>query len=182
MSSTLRGSSRSERDFYPTPAWCVTSVYQALDLPWPTLDPGAGNGGLLRPIKKLYPRSCMRGIEIQGELAAAARVDGLDVRTGDGFAASWEGEHILMNPPYGAAEAWVKKAVKEASSALILLRLGYLGSQRRRAFWEATPPQALAVMSRRPSFTGTGCDSADYAWFFWSKQLSFGGTRMVWIG
>ncbi len=170
-------------DFYCTPAWCVEGVYKALSLPRPTLDPGAGNGGLVGPARRIHgSRSKLRGVEIQDELAQQARDAGLDVATGDGMAIPWTDEHILMNPPYRDAMAWVEKGVSEASSVLALLRLGFLSSLKRQDFMRAHPPKALAICSRRPSFIeGKGGDSADYAWFYWSKQGGLFETRLVWI-
>jgi hypothetical protein len=167
-------------DFYHTPAWCVSGVYEALDLPTPTLDPCAGVGGLVGPTSGRWSKP--RGIEIQDHLARQARDTGLDVVTGDGMAVCWEGEHILMNPPYKDAMAWVEKGVEEAASVLALLRLGFLASSRRQAWWKKHPPSALIICSRRPRFVaGKGGDSTDYAWFYWTRQASFLGTQTAWI-
>lgn len=177
MSSTHRGAQRSPGDFYRTPSWCVQRVYEELNLPEPTLDPCAGDGALLAPFL-----GRVRGVELNDDLASAGRAHGRRIETGDGLKISWEGEHIIINPPYGHAEQWVEKGVSEPESCLALLRLGYLSSKRRYPFWKANPPAAIAILSRRPSFTDDGkSDSADYCWVFWQKNSSPGPTRMVWL-
>lgn len=185
VSSTKRGGKRSPLDFYATPAWCVTELYsqrERLGLPRPTLDPGAGEGGLIAPLAELWPRSpVMRGIELDSGRVARAAELGISLEHGDGMAQSWEGEHVLMNPPFCSALEWVTKGVEEARTLTALLRLGFLASQRRRPFWDANPPDKVVVMSRRPRFTGGG-DSADYAWMHWGEGESSGlGPVIVWL-
>ena len=49
----------------------------------------------------------------------------------------------------------------------MLLRINYLGSISRHQWWKENTPTALHVLSKRPSFTGTGTDATDYAWYVW---------------
>lgn len=184
MSSTrgVNDPKRDARDWYRTPFWCVQELYKALPaLPWPTLDPCAGDGALLRCWSFGVP---IRGIELDPDLVEVGKgTHGLS--QGDGLACSWEGEHILMNPPYRDALTWVRKGVEEAESTTALLRLGFLGSQARRLFWLEHPPRALVILSKRPSFTGKGTDSADYGWFIWTKDEKLatrsGLVSLAWI-
>jgi hypothetical protein len=194
MSSTrgAKDPKRDHRDFYRTPAWCVSELYKHHPgLPMPTLDPCAGDGALLRAAPS--PRT-IRGIELDPDLVReSADIEGPPVQLshGNGLTAGYSGEHILMNPPYNDALRWVQKAVDEAASACVLLRLGFMGAQSRNAFWNAHPPRALVVLSTRPSFRPdpeTGkmtTDSADYGWFFWSnsRKLSVqpGLATLSWI-
>ena len=76
---------------------------------------------------------------------------------------------ILTNPPFSLAQEFIEKAIKEADTVIMLLRLNYLGSQKRNIFWNKFPPTALHVLSKRPSFTGSGTDATEYAWFIWDK-------------
>jgi len=167
---------RDGRDFYRTPEWCVRELYGAgLHLPDPTLDPCAGDGALL------VANETIRGVELDPVLAATSD----RVANGDGLASDWHGEHVLMNPPYGDALMWCQKAVGEAFSCAALLRLGFLASQKRRAFLVAHPPEALVVLSRRPAFKWGRTDSADYAWFVWGSGPRLGADApclLRWIG
>jgi hypothetical protein len=176
--------SRDPRDFYETPAWCVTELYRALPyLPKPTLDPCAGNGALLAAAPS-DPSNRIRGIELDPELVAAAPSH-LRINVGDGLALGWRGQHMLLNPPYRDAETWVRKGIEEARSMVVLLRLGFLASQGRAPLFKAYPPRALVVLSQRPSFTGKGTDNSDYAWMFWTRDTRYqtrrGMVTMSWI-
>lgn len=51
----------------------------------------------------------------------------------------------------------------------MLLRLNFLGSQRRAAWLRAWTPDVY-VLPRRPSFTGRGTDSCEYAWCVWHED------------
>ena len=181
MSSTGRYADRSPGDFYQTPAWCVKELYKALDLPCPTLDPCAGTGALVRASRDVFrDEASMRGVEKNPDLVSEC--PDLPVKVGDGLALSWEGEHLLMNPPYSEAEKWVYKATSEASTAVVLLRIGFLASKRRKPFLERNKPAQIVVLSSRPSFTGHGTDSCDYAWFVWRRFWPvYKGTDFKWI-
>ena len=60
-----------------------------------------------------------------------------------------------------------------------LLRINFLGSQKRYDFWQQFPPDGLYVLSKRPSFTGKGTDSIDYAWFVWSDIKELQGIHWI---
>ena len=78
---------------------------------------------------------------------------------------------IITNPPFSLAKEFLEKSIKEADCVCYLLRLNFLGSQKRKPFWEdISTPDELLVLSKRPSFTGKGTDATDYAWFCWDKN------------
>jgi hypothetical protein len=168
---------RDFRDFYRTPEWCVQALYQKVLLPNPTLDPCAGDGALLRAA----PGSKCRGIEKDPRLVEAGKELGTNLVCADGLEESWKYQFVLMNPPFKDATTWVQKAINEAESAAILLRLGFLASQRRRELLQERPPGFLVILSKRPSFTPDGkTDSYDYGWFIWHRGNS-GLTKLDWI-
>ena len=51
----------------------------------------------------------------------------------------------------------------------MLLRLNYLGSEKRAAFFQEVPPDVY-VLPNRPSFVRGGNDSCEYAWFAWGPK------------
>jgi len=80
---------------------------------------------------------------------------------------------IITNPPYSIAQQFVEKAFKLAgkdTDIIMLLRLAFLESKKRREFWQSHPVNGLYVLSERPSFTGAGTDAAAYAWFVWNNS------------
>lgn len=76
-------------------------------------------------------------------------------------------DFIITNPPFSLALDFLKKSLNEANTVCYLLRLNYLGSEKRQPFWMNHPPTDIIILSRRPSFTGGGTDATEYAWFIW---------------
>lgn len=77
---------------------------------------------------------------------------------------------IITNPPFSLALQFLEKSLSEAPTVVYLLRLRFLASVKRGAWWHMHPPTHQFVLSKRPSFTGDGRnDSADYAWFAWDR-------------
>lgn len=61
------------------------------------------------------------------------------------------------------------KIVKKNGKVIMLLRLGFLASEKRFNFMKENPPTDVLVLHKRPSFTGKGTDAQEYAWFVWDK-------------
>lgn len=168
---------RDPRDFYRTPRGVILSAYEHLpdDWPTPTLDPAAGDGAIC------LATGC-RGFELCGELASTAVRRGADVKNVDSLRVSWEGEDVIMNPPFKLAEEFVMKASREARSCLALLRLGFLSSQRRLSMWSESPPSDMLILSKRPSFTMDGrTDRYDYVWVGWRFGEAADRVRVRWV-
>lgn len=190
MSATGRnvdGHERRDSDFYATPAWVTRALLR--DIPdWtPTLDPCCGEGAIIQVCRDERGRAPC-GIEVDPMRAAVAATTGplaaLTVASflGDGLTAPWNDHHVIMNPPFGDAFAWVQKAGSEAASACVFLRLAFLASQRRAAWWRAHPPRFIGVLSKRPSFAHGKTDATDYAWIGWGAALGdWQGCRIAWL-
>lgn len=65
---------------------------------------------------------------------------------------------IITNPPYSLAEEFLRKSLEIAPVVCFLLRLNFLGSQKRAAFLSKNPPDVY-VLSERPSFVNGKTDS-----------------------
>ncbi|MCL6453571.1 MAG: hypothetical protein K6T78_08080 [Alicyclobacillus sp.] len=160
MSATGRGAVRREHDAYQTPRWVIEAL---LDKIGPlvhgktVLEPCAGEGEIVRSLQE-------RG----------ALVTAFDIQAGTDFLAvdcadkHWD--WCITNPPYRYAQEFADKAMQVADAVVMLLRLGFLAGQKRRAWWQAHKPDVVYVLSRRPSFTGRGTDSTDYAWVLWRPR------------
>jgi len=83
---------------------------------------------------------------------------------------------IITNPPYKLAQEFIERALQVTSpiggEVAMLLRLNFLGSQKRGA-WLVNHVPDLYVLSERPSFNGNGkTDATEYAWFCWGPKRS----------
>ncbi len=170
MSSTHGRKDRAPADFYPTPYQCVERFLEAVPLPggrW--LEAGAGNGAIIQAAAR--PDVQWTAVELRescrGDLVPLVGAE--NVVTAD-FLKSPRPDRrydvALFNPPYTLALEFVKEAMERADVVAALLRLNFLGSQKRAAFMREFCPDVY-VLPDRPSFTGTGTDSCEYAWFIW---------------
>lgn len=155
MSSTNRGAARNPRDFYATPRESFRVLLPFIcNLPQPIWEPACGDNRLVE---------MMNGV---GKFAM-----GNDLERGYDFLQDTERRTtIVTNPPFSIAQEFCDHAIKHADHVVMLLRLNFLGSQKRAAWWRANGPSAIFVLSHRPDFTGGGGDSCEYGWFYWSKS------------
>lgn len=174
MSSTNRGAERAAHDAYYTPdavaRACVATIpIHVTETAW---EPHAGGGAFVRALVPRIGLRCHasdidpRPIEaLNGMTIEPVRANALD-----GWRSEWGGlpDWIIGNPPYAEAQEHIEMALKTARVGVaFLLRLAFLEGQKRAAFWRAHPCATVHVLTKRPSFTGSGTDSAAYGFFRW---------------
>ena len=194
MSATNRGGERVALDAYYTPddvaARCVAALPEAAMQVARVLEPSVGGGAFVRAVRAVAaarwgPMACIpiRVCDVNPEAPGLV-----------GEHTSWVGDFldmpvsapydlVLGNPPYRDAEAHIRHAlahVGRGGHVAFLLRLAMLESERRRPLWREHPPIAVHVLTRRPSFTGGGTDSAAYAWFVWRRGYT-GAPSVGWL-
>lgn len=150
MSATNRGTIKNEWDFYPTPKEPVEKILAEIDFTDVSsfVEPCRGDG-------VIYDR-------------IACKKDYAEIRENiDYFNVDFKCDLIVTNPPFSIALDFLEKSLRESKTVVYLLRLNFLGSQKRQEFWKKNPPSHLFTLSKRPSFTGKGTDATEYAWFVW---------------
>ena len=186
MSATGRGAIRAPRDSYSTPIEALEALSDLLPELYTggaVLEPGIGSGVVIqwlrRKVEHLGP---VCGVELPEALEDDGDPDrdlleaqGVQVVPADFL--TWPGPPharfrlVIGNPPYSHAQAFVDRSLEllEAGGALVfLLRLGFLGAQKRRAWWASSPLAHVRVLSKRPAFSGRrSTDACEYAWFVW---------------
>ncbi len=182
-----------ESEFYPTPLWLIESFIddyikrtEMLTGHGHLLDPAAGDGRLLLPFQEFGID--VRGFELREDLQQLCVGNGVPCAQRDSLtkpnwgAPSW----IIMNPPFSMAEEFFRRAIDEVrrgGSVAVLLRLGFLASQKREDFHDRFKTD-LYVSPRRPPFakskkTGKlGSDNSDYAWFVNDSRSRNGWKRL----
>lgn len=153
LSRQVSGVRLNATDFYPTPLWCAENI----DIDWTKFttahEPCKGDG-------RLYDWLISKGLQTSYTEIS----EGLDF-----FDWQEKVDVIFTNPPFSLAQEFIDHSIANANTVFMLLRLNYLGSIKRYEWWAKQPPVALYVLSKRPSFTGSGTDATDYAWFVWDK-------------
>ena len=158
MSATNRGAERNAYDFYPTPSEPINQILNEIDFTTVTsfLEPCKGDGAILN----LIPDGITKHYA--------------EIREGiDYLKYIYKVDLIVTNPPFSIALEFLQKSLRESKTVVYLLRLNFLGSQKRKQFWTDNPPTHTFVLSKRPSFTGKGTDATEYAWFVWDYGKLF---------
>jgi hypothetical protein len=145
------------------------------------LEPSAGKGAFVRACASLLATESITTVDVDPERCAELshipetscfEYDFLDFETDDNTEWS-EYELIIGNPPYGSAEQHVRHALEHRARfgvVAFLLRMGFLESEERAAFWKEHPASKVYVLSQRPSFTGEGKTDRgqSYGLFVWA--------------
>lgn len=146
------------------------------------VDPACGRGALLDAVALELPKYKWEeriGYEIDPDAAAYTRkhphgVIGVDYLTTN---VGPQVDLFISNPPFSLSHEFVTKMLDERGPytyVACLLRLGFLGSQKRADWWRAHTPDALRILSKRPSFTDDGrTDNSEYAWYVWIPSSQY---------
>ncbi len=153
MSATNRGAKRHAADFYATPEAAFKPLLPFIEeVDAPIFEPACGDERLLVWLDEVDV--CAEGNDL---------TRGYDFLNDVTYY-----ECIVTNPPFSLALEFCDHAIKHALHVFMLLRLNFLASRKRRDWWNTHKPDALFILSERPSFTGNGkTDATDYAWFYW---------------
>jgi hypothetical protein len=195
MSSTNRSKLREEHkeDYYVTPQWCVREFLNAWEKDYCKvsnlqsdaliLDPCAG-GDVTNPMT--YPTVLkewgFNPITMDLREDSPCQFPGEDFLTVDLMDLKFD--MIITNPPYNLAVPMIERALeltKPMGWVVMLLRVNFLGAQKRGEWWQTHMPESKWTHSRRPCFypdnwrelmpwlEKKGTDSTEYAHYVWQK-------------
>lgn len=156
MSAANRGTKRNPYDYYQTPTKAIQSLLDVMDLTQVNsfLEPCKGGGNIYNLINAPNKEYC----EI------LENKDYLTTNFNKKF------DLIITNPPFTFAQEFLTKSLFESNNVWYLLRINFLGSKKRKEWWQTVRPDYLLALSERPSFTGHGTDATEYAWFGWGDD------------
>lgn len=178
MSATGRGPRLGgPEDFFKTPAWCIDRLLDRLELPdgiW--LEPSAGDGAIIETVNRRMKPKMWHAMDVREECFAPLEKllvgENDDVVIGDfltdPFLLAPNPAVVITNPPYNLAAEFLIKCRERFPQALIifLLRLNFLGSQKRQPLLSTWTPDVF-VLPKRPAFVNGRTDSIEYAWMVW---------------
>lgn len=164
-------------DFFPTPAWATHALADNERFKGEVWECACGDGAMSAVLEQAGNRVVSTDLFDRG--FGEAGHDFLSTRR--------RADNIVTNPPYNAAEGFVKSGVEQSRKKFaLLLRLAFLeGANRQRTIFSRTPPSRIWVFSERITFyprgaiqKGTGTTA--YAWFVWDKDAP-SRTEMKWL-
>ncbi|WP_428332659.1 hypothetical protein [Novosphingobium sp.] len=164
-------------DFFPTPAWATHALIDNEVFKGDIWESACGNGAMSKVLEQTG--QTVRSTDLFDRGYGDAGIDFLSPR---GRAAN-----VVTNPPYNAAEGFVRSGLKSADSKFaLLLRLAFLeGANRKRTIFTDAPPSRVWVFSERITFYPAGAvqkgsGTTAYAWFVWDKNAA-SGTELRWF-
>jgi len=115
--------------------------------------------------------------ELREEMQATLETLTSDVQIGDCLDIPYDDKPFdvaITNPPFSIAPLVLQRLLGISRNVVMLLRLNYMGSQKRVAFLRDHMPDA-SVLPNRPVFGPNkvgklGTDSIEYAWFSWQAE------------
>lgn len=197
MSSTNRSSARDSHisDYYITPQKPIIDLFNILKEQSPTNSLFL-NSDKLNPVNK-YLDPCAGGDDKNDmsypKLLSSFGIDAVTYDIRDDSKASIKQDFltvenietpqvIITNPPFNIAESIIKKSleiVDDGGYVIMLLRLNFFGSRKRKSFWKDNMPILTVVHHERISFTGGQTDSIEYMHCIWKKGVSQDYTKLV---
>lgn len=164
-------------DFFPTPPWATHALIDNETFRGEIWECACGNGAMSKVLE-----------DAAGSVSSSDLYDrGFGESGVDFLEADWSADNIITNPPYNAAEGFVRNGVKLARRKFaLLLRLAFLeGANRANTVFSHTPPSRVWVFSERITFYPAGAvqqgsGTTAYAWFVWDKDAP-SGTELKWL-
>jgi len=164
-------------DFFPTPAWATRALIDNEDFRGDIWECACGDGAMSEVLEKTGNKV------ISSDLIDRGYGEG----DHDFLDSERRAPNIVTNPPYNAAEGFVRSGLERADRKFaLLLRLAFLeGANRQRTIFTDAPPSRVWVFSERITFypagvvqKGTGTTA--YAWFVWDKNAP-ASTELKWF-
>ncbi len=164
-------------DFFPTPAWATHALIDNEQFKGDIWESACGDGAMSKVLQNTGQNIISSDLFDRGY--GEANIDFLNTDR--------QADNIITNPPYNAAEGFVKAGLKSSNKKFaLLLRLAFLeGKNRQETIFTNTPPSRVWVFSERITFypkdaERKGSGTTAYAWFVWDKS-TFGKTELCWI-
>ena len=169
-------------DLYETPAAATEALLQVEQLPFRIWEPACGRGAIVNVLRAAGHRVIASDIAFYDPTHFAGRDFLLEPLPP-------QYEAIITNPPYQLAEEFVAHSLDICPLVIMLLRLAFLESERRRAILEDRGLARIHVfrnklpMMHRDGWEGRkAASNMAFAWFVWSRGHSGATTvhRLSW--
>lgn len=164
-------------DFFPTPEWATYALIDNENFVGDIWESACGDGSMSRVLEQT-------GCSV---ISSDLYERGYGESGHDFLTTTRRAENIITNPPYNAAEGFVKRGVEHANKKFaLLLRLAFLeGANRANTIFSESPPSRVWVFSERITFYPAGVKpkgsgTTAYAWFVWDKDAPK-RTELKWL-
>lgn len=181
MSSCKRGTERNANDYYVTPHWLIREFLPELIFDhnlkpesMDVYDPACGGCQLY---EASYPKVLAEfGFEnvFTSDIRLDAKTDHIAI---DFLKLPVLEMHdlVITNPPFNCSVEFTERALQntvKGGLVVMLQRLNWLGTKKRKPFWDNAPLKHIYVHHKRPGFDPAKpnkTDSIEYAHFVFEK-------------
>lgn len=164
-------------DFFPTPRWATYALVDNESFRGDIWECACGDGSMSEVLEDGGNNVVSSDLYDRGY--GEAGHDFLD--------SARRAPNIVTNPPYNAAEGFIRSGLERADKKFaLLLRLAFLeGANRQRTIFSDNPPSRVWVFSERITFYPAGAErkssgTTAYAWYVWDKDAP-GETQLKWF-
>ena len=177
---------RVENDYYATQPSSVEDLLLKENVHGRVLEPCVGGGHIADVLKTVADRVDCTDLVDRGYDGTVV-LDFLEQNVSPVY--DW----VVTNPPYKLAQDFIEqslRATKDGGHVAMFLKIQFLEGNKRKLFFEDTPPKTVYVFSKRqnPLRNGEALDEKGkpwsstmcFAWFVWEKGYS-GKTTIEWI-
>lgn len=175
--TTKRFADLKGADFFPTPKWATHALIDNENFTGDIWESACGDGSMSEVLEHTGNRVVSSDLFDRGY--GEHGVDFLH--------SNRRAPNIVTNPPYNAAEGFVRAGVNAADNKFaLLLRLAFLeGVNRQKTIFTECPPSRVWVFSERITFYPAGAakkgsGTTAYAWFVWDREAE-GQTQLKWL-
>ena len=177
---------RVENDYYATQPSSVEDLLLKENVHGRVLEPCVGGGHIADVLKTVADRVDCTDLIDRGYDGTVV-LDFLEQNVSPIY--DW----VVTNPPYKLAQDFIEqslRATKDGGHVAMFLKIQFLEGNKRKLFFEDTPPKTVYVFSKRqnPLRNGEPLDEKGkpwsttmcFSWFVWEKGYS-GKTTIEWI-
>jgi hypothetical protein len=143
---------RKPADLYPTPVDCTYSVLPHIAHLVPVdalvLEPACADGQMVRPMREF-------GWNVDGtdlRLDVTGGTGGIDFLSDETYIPDDYYDLVATNPPFAAAELFIRRALQIAPVVVMLLKAQYWNTGNRKKLFRETKPYMELNLTWRPAF------------------------------
>lgn len=161
---------RHPEDWYVEPEWCSRRLFEVEPFGGRIWDPSCGTGRIVRAARERGHLAVGTDLVMRSPVCSSQE-DFLRTTTRDA--------NIVSNPPFGVADDYARKALRQAVFKIaLLLPTKWMNSAKRGAWLETTPLATVWLLAPRPSMPPgpvieagekPGNGTVDYCWMVWDK-------------
>ena len=154
---------RRKNDFYPTPPECTKALIEFLI-----------KSKFLKEGQLVWECACGENSIVKVLQENGFFTWGTDIEKGQDFMIYEMAEKfdwIITNPPFCAAEDFIRKAFSYGKPFAFLLKSQYWHSAKRKKLFNECRPTYILPLTWRPDFTGAGASMLDMIWCVWCGDV-----------